>query len=419
MPARRLLLASCLFVPAFVAAIAGQIYQDTLPIAHPAIQYLESRVDDPVARLAQQLERGAVTLDYRPDGNGYLPSLLQRLSVNTDSQTLVFSRTSFQAAKISPRNPRAVYFTDNVAVGFVRGGDVIELAALDPRQGVIFYTLNNQATASPAFVRRDVCLRCHNGPATAGVPGLFVSSVFPSPSGTPETRGAIVTDHRTPFPDRYGGWYVNGYHGESRHRGNAVAPNPAEPEVLERIGTQNLSTLTGRVDTRGYLSAVSDIVALLTFEHQTQMTNLITRLGWEARIARRDLKAGIEDLVSYMLFSDEAPLTDPVQGVSSFSRTFPERGPRDRRGRSLRDFDLRKRLFRYPLSYMIYDAAFDAMPDVVRDVVYRRLYDVLTGKDAGPKFAALSADDRGAILEILRETKPTLPDYWLRPVSGR
>jgi hypothetical protein len=420
MTERRLLLASLVFVSAFVAASAGQVvYQDTLPIAHPKIQYFGSHLDDPVARLAGQLERGTVTLDYRQDGNGYLASLLQRLGINTDSQALVFSKTSFQAARISPRNPRAIYFADDVAVGFVHGGDVIELAALDPRQGVIFYTLNTQASAKPALARRDVCLRCHNGPATAGVPGMFVSSVFPSPSGTPETAGAIVTDHRTAFQDRWGGWYVNGRHGASRHRGNAVAPNPAEPEVLERAGTQNLADLTGRVNTSGYLSPVSDIVALLTFEHQTQMTNLLTRLGWEARIGERDLKPDIENLVSYMLFADEAPLTDPVQGVSSFSKTFPERGPRERRGRSLRDFDLRTRLFRYPLSYMIYDPAFDALPDAVRDAVYRRLHDVLTGAPAGPRFRALNAGDRRAIVEILRETKPALPEYFRPPEGGR
>jgi hypothetical protein len=419
MSERSLLLASILLVSAFVAASAGQVaYQDTLPIAHPAIQYMGSQLDDPVARLSRDIAGGAAALDYRPGGHGYLPSLLQRLGVNTDSQTLVFSKTSFQAPKISPRNPRAIYFADDVAVGFVHGADVIELAALDPRQGVIFYTLNNQPDTPPAFARRDVCLRCHNGPATAGVPGLFVSSVFPSPSGAPETRGAIVTDHRTPFQDRYGGWYVNGGHGGARHRGNAVAPNPAAPEVLERIGTQNLSSLTGRIETSRFLSPVSDIVALLTFEHQTQMTNLITRLGWEARIAQRDVQPAIDDLVSYMLFVDEPPLTDPVHGVSSFSRTFAARGPRDRHGRSLRDFDLRTRLFRYPLSYMIYDQSFDALPDVVREAVYRRLYGVLTGRNASPAFVKLSADDRRAILDILRETKPALPDYWRGAVSA-
>jgi hypothetical protein len=410
---RLLLVSTLLLAAAFAAASARQlVYQENLPIAHPAIRYFETPPDDPVAHLAQRLSGATIALDFEPDGSGYLPGVLRRLGVNIDTQALVFSKTSVQAEKISPRNPRAIYFTDDVAVGFVRGGDVIELAALDPRQGIIFYTLNNQAAAAPAFERRDTCLRCHQGPATAGVPGLFVSSVFPRPSGTPDPGGAIVTDHRTAFRDRWGGWYVNGRHGDARHRGNAVALNPAQPNRLETEGTQNLATLATRVDTSKYLNPVSDIVALLTFEHQTQMTNLMTRLGWEARIGQRDVHAGVEELVAYMLFADAAPLTDPVQGASSFSRTFPARGPHDRRGRSLRDFDLRKRLFKYPLSYMVYSAAFDALPDSVREQVYRRLYDVLTETDRSEHFAALTHDDRRTILEIVRETKPTLPAYW-------
>jgi hypothetical protein len=201
-----------------------------------------------------------------------------------------------------------------------------------------------------------------------------------------------------------------------------VAPNPARPDVLETAGTQNLRNLAGRVDINGYLSPVSDIVALLTFEHQTQMTNLITRLGWEARIAQYDsktaaitpaLQSSVDALVAYLLFADEAPLSDPVEGVSSFRRTFAERGPRDHHGRSLREFDLRTRLFRYPLSYMVYDAAFDALPGPVLDRVYRRLFDVLTEQDDESRtFARLTRADRRAIFEILKDTKSNLPAYW-------
>ena len=116
-------------------------------------------------------------------------------------------------------------------------------------------------------------------------------------------------------------------------------------------------------------------------------------------------------MVKYMLFADEAPLKAPVTGVSTFTKTFPQRGPRDKQGRSLRDFDLKTRLFRYPLSYMIYSAAFDALPDMARERVYRRIFDVLTGKDQSKTFARLSAENRRAALEILRETKPNVPAY--------
>jgi hypothetical protein len=163
----------------------------------------------------------------------------------------------------------------------------------------------------------------------------------------------------------------------------------------------------------------------MTLEHQTRMTNLITRVGWETRIAQQEgelddatmrakIDAGVEALVTYMLFAGEATLYDPVEGVSTFTKTFAARGPRDRQGRSLRDFDLKRRLFKYQLSYMIYSEAFDAMPDTAKDRVYRRLFEVLSGEDKSEKFAKLSLDDRANILAILRDTKPNLPSYWSR-----
>ena len=425
MSAKSLVSGSCtvLVCAAVALASASQTYLDNLPTDHPAIRYGEGALDNPVAHLAGQVERGTVTLDFGEDGFGYLPSLLDHLDVPVDSQVLVFSKTSFQEAKISPRTPRAVYFNDAVAVAFLRGGEVIELAATDPGHGVVFYTLDARQSDPPRFARPDVCLRCHQGPATLGVPGLYVGSVYTSASGRPDFRlGSIVTDHRTQFEDRWGGWYVNGLHGDLRHRGNATARDPSTPDAADPEGTQNLIALTRKFDTSLHLSPASDIVALMTLEHQTQMTNVMTRVGWEARIAQHDgdrdaetgarLNARVEQIVTYMLFADEALLGEPIHGVSAFAETFPERGPRDRRGRSLRDFDLQRRLFRYPLSYMVYSSAFDAMPGIVRERVYERLYEVLTGSDRSDTFTRLSDEDRQAILEILRETKPELPESW-------
>jgi hypothetical protein len=389
----RLLVALAAVAP----AASAQVYADNLPVDHPAIRYFQSPLDDPVARLSKRIGSGEVKLPFREGGLGFLPGLLEALGVNPDSQALVFSKTSFQASKISPRNPRAIYFSDNVAVGFVPGGEELEVAALDPKQGIVFYTLDAR---KPEFTRRDTCLQCHQGPATMGVPGIFVGSVFPNSAGSPSASGAIITDHRTPFADRWGGWYVNSKRGEQKDRANSVAFNPAEPQALEALP---------KFAAAGYLTPVSDIVALMTFEHQTQMLNLITRLGWEARmgVPQTELDSALNATVDYMLFTGEAPLKEPIEGVSTFTKTFPARGPRDRMGRSLRDFDLQRRLFRYPLSYLIYSEAFDALPDPVRVQVYRRLYGVLTGDDF-----RLSKVDQRAILEILCDTKKNLPAYW-------
>lgn len=380
---------------ALAPSAPAQTYADNIPVDHPAIHYSTGPLDNPVSRLQAQLENAQTHLDFSEGGPGYLPSLLKHLGVNVDSQALVFSKTSFQSQKISPRNPRAIYFADDVAIGFVRGGDVLELASLDPLQGIVFYTLAAGKTDRPHFTRRQECLKCHQGPATLGIPGIFVGSVFPGSSGLPDRSGAIITDHRTPFEDRWGGWYVNALHGEQPDRANSVAPDPEEPQKLE-----TLPSLFKTFNSTGYLSAVSDIVALMTFEHQTQMTNLMIRLAWQSRIDPSRLDASIDALVHYMLFADEAPLKEPIQGVSTFTESFPKRGPRDRQGRSLRDFDLQTRLFRYPLSYMIYSPSFDALPEPVRARIYERIYK--------------SGRCSRAVFEILRDTKPGVPSYFAR-----
>jgi hypothetical protein len=149
--------------------------------------------------------------------------------------------------------------------------------------------------------------------------------------------------------------------------------------------------------------------------HQTHVHNMITSGVYEIRDAIQQgltakmsevIKDAGEPIVRTMLFSDEAPLTEQVAGTSGFAAEFTSRGPRDSKGRSLRDFDLKHRLMHYPLSYLVYSKSFDQMPADLKDYVVRRFREVLTGQDKSPEFAHLSADDRQAILEILHETKP-------------
>jgi hypothetical protein len=381
----------------------------TLVSVIPAVAQTPA-IEDPVSRLEKRLERGEAALEFRAGAGGYLASLLKELGVNVDSQVLVFSKTSLQQDRISPRNPRAVFFNDNVSVGSVPGGEILELASLDPVRGVVFHTLDVHESTQPRFARKvEECTKCH-GPVSTFSPGLMVATVYAGPDGTPIYLGAKslfdTTDHRTPFENRWGGWYVTGTHGSQHHLGNAVTPDPSRPLELEESGTQNRRSLADKIDVSRYLAPTSDIVALMTLEHQTRMTNLITSIGARARPGGKSadgLAEAIEELVSYMLFADEAPLREPVEGVSTFTKTFPQRGPRDSRGRSLRDFDLQRRLFRYPVSYMIYSESFDALPDPVRDRILRRMFNQLTSEDTS---------DRRAALEILVETKPNLPEYW-------
>jgi hypothetical protein len=387
-----------------------------IPSDLPAIDYPNTPTLDPGELLNRKLMAGEAKIAYDPKW-GYLPGLLKAFDVNPDSQVLVFSKTSFQAVRISPRQPRAIYFNDNVTIGHVQDSDVLELATLDPKQGYVFYTFEDKKSDHPVFDRRDICLSCHHGPATAGVPGIMVASVYPDSSGMPFARlGMPATDHRTRFQDRWGGWYVTGTHGGQQHRGNAVARDRNAPDVLDLRDSQNLLSLSKKFDTDPYIQKTSDLVALLTLEHQTRMTNLLTRIGWRYRVGD-DVTADIEATVTYMLFADEAPLLDTVKGASTFQDTFPKRGPRDAKGRSLRDFDLQKRLFRYPLSYMIYSEVFDALPTPARDRIYKRLLEVLTAKTPEQKFAKLTPETKRAILEIVAATKPAAPKAWRDAVT--
>lgn len=348
---------------------------------------------------------------------------------------MVFSKTSFQSTRISPHNPRAVFFNDDVYVGWVRSGDVIEVAATDPQLGGVFYRLEQKKTARPKFVRDNECLQCHVSTATKNVPGFQVRSVYPDESGYPLLQlGSHVTSDASPFEERWGGWYVIGTHGAARHSGNTTFTEISRPEKPEQLTGGNLTSLAGRVDLTGYVSSHSDIVALLVLEHQTQIHNLLTRLNYETRLAlhnqevmnralgqppdqssestQRRIARAADELIKGLLFVDEVKLPAQVKGTTRFAEEFAARGPKDKRGRSLRDFDLQQRLFRYPCSYLIYSEAFDALPKPAIDYVYRKLWLILTGGEAEKTYQSLAPGDRQAILEILRATKRNLPDYY-------
>ena len=406
-----------------------------LPFESAPINYLTAPLDDSVARLQAKLDRGEATLHY-DDQHGYLVDVLRELGIPESSQMLVFSKTSFQRSKISRRAPRAVYFNDDTYVGFCQNGEVVEVSTADPQQGAVFYTLRQQKTDKPAFQRQTHdCLQCHASSKTQDVPGHLVRSVFPDASGMPVfNAGTFTTSHESPLKERWGGWFVTGTHGHQKHMGNVIVTNRQRPELLETAAGANVTDLATLVETAPYLTPHSDIVALMVLEHQVRMHNLITATNYHARMAlhyeeainkalgrpadylsestRRRYESPAEKLLRYMLFVDETPLEGSISGTSKFAEEFAARGPRDRGRRSLRDFDLERRLFKYPCSYEIYSAAFDAMPEVVKDYIYRRLHAVLIGQEQSSDFARLSAADRRAILEILADTKPGLPDYF-------
>jgi hypothetical protein len=365
-----ILLASIAYLSAPASAQIAVRNQGYIPFSDPPINYRSNDLSDPVAKLQQQLERGKASLVYEPE-HGYLRSVLQLLQVPVDSQTLVFSKTSFQYPKISPEHPRALYFNDDVYVGSVHEGKAIEIVSFDPRQGAIFYLLDEHKVDHPVFQRAELdCTQCHIAAGTRGVPGVLLRSVYPTTTGTlvPGTR-SLITDQESPLSERWGGWYVTGDLAGAAHMGNAVVPDkqpvstpdgvppPAgngssgetptggspprgsstgsTPTGVPSTGTQ-LEALAKPFDASTYLSRDSDVVAHLVLAHQTQMHNLITLTNYKTRLAlysqtdpaanpggtpaadatdapipeatRRQFERPAEQLLRYMLFSKQAPL---------------------------------------------------------------------------------------------------------------
>ncbi len=402
------------------------------------IKYSEAKPSNAITRLQERLDAGQAKLTY-DDEFGYLPSVLNELKVSKTSQTLVFSKTSLQRQRIHPRTPRALYFNDDVYIGYCHNGDLVEISVADPTLGAVFYSLDQEATAKPKFTRHtDNCLICHGSSHTQQVPGHMVRSVYPDAGGYPIlSSGTYRIDHTSPFRQRWGGWYVSGTHGKQSHLGNLIiasSEDKTDPENADNSSGQNVKDLSTKLNTSRYLTPHSDIVALMVLEHQGMAHNLLTRANFETRAAlhyeaalnrelkqpadhrwdstKSRIKSAAEPLVRYLLFSGEAPLTEQVAGTSGFAENFATAALKDSRGRSLRDFDLQTRLFKYPCSYLIYSPSFDALPDEVKEYTFKRIFEILISDDTSREFSHLSKSDRQAILEILRETKPNLPPYW-------
>jgi hypothetical protein len=386
----------------------------------PAVGYSTTPLNNAVVEVNKKIQDGTVQLAF-DRRSGFLRSALEALQIPVDSQLLVFSRASLQRKRINEQNPRALFFNDRVALGWVRDGELIEVAAQDAREGIVFYTLEQRPVERPEFKRALTCLACHLSGDTLGVPGMLM---FSTTAAANAPARSAMTDHRMPLASRWGGWYVTGRSGAIRHRGN-------EAEAVASRGPTQLASMHGYFDEDGYQAMSSDIAALLVLSHQVHMTNLLTRAGWEARAADPALHApfvaapgeadriarmmaGVAaEVVDYLLFVDEAPLGDRAESTSGFAERFAASGPRDAKGRSLHELDLTRRLLKYPCSYLIYSDAFDALPPAAKDPIYRRMWEVLSGGETGERYrAALSLGDRQAIVEILRETKPDLPLYF-------
>ncbi len=412
------LLLLCAFI---VAAEDFQGATHLTPFDEDLIAYSKTEARGPIPRLQRQIEAGKTRLEFEPE-HGFLLALLRELKIDPNSQMLVFSKTSFQRERISPQNPRALYFNDEVYVGYVHGSPLLEIASVDPKLGAVFYTLDQERSVAPKFARNDQCLECHASTKSLGVPGHLVRSFACDENGVVDlSRGTSLVTHRTPLLERWGGWYVTGSSGGEAHRGNLIGK--AAYDRLEKTGqgAGDVSDLSRFFDVKEYPAAGSDIVALMVLEHQSHMHNYITRLSYESRMALQQfghlnyLKGKLDAFLRYLLFTEEAALSSPIKGNPEFAKNFSASGPKDNRGRSLRDLDLQTRLFKYPCSYLIYSEAFDSLPGPLKELIYQRLWNILSGADSNPAFQKIPQQSRVAIREILAGTKSDLPKCWGNP----
>ena len=396
----------------------------------PPTLYSTTEPENLISRLQARIDGGELQLlgDQEQDT---LRRCLEALGVSVDTQVLVFSKTSLQRNRIHPASPRALYFSDDTYVGWVPGG-LLEIATTDPKLGLVFYRLDiRRAARPPRFDRDNDCLSCHAGPHTRQWPALIIRSVFPDASGEPIARaGSFLTDHTSPLAERWGGWYVTGQHGAARHMGNAIAHEDGHEIRLDREAGANVSRLEDRLSTERYLRADSDLVALMVLEHQVTMHNLLAEGALRVRrwlhyqtalqqelgepvtpeptgTALRVIETETRRILDGLLFRNEASLAEGgVSGHPEFPVAFRANRRADAQGRSLKDLNLRTRLFEYRCSYLIHSDAFTRLPAPLRTRIYRALQRGLDSAAPEAPFEHLAADERRAISEILTATQP-------------
>jgi len=409
--------------------------QDRPDYEQPPVSYSATAPHDALAKLRQRIATSELV--FSGDEKQSLRTLLDALSVPVASQLLVFSKTSLQRGRIRPEQPRALYFSDSVYVGWVPGGQM-EVTAIDPQLGPVFYSVELAAARNqPPKIERDSdCLRCHGGTYVRDIPGLFARSLYTAASGEPMLRhGTLLVDDETPFEQRWGGWYVTGYRGTTAHRGNVCGAEQGEQLVFNPT-PRRPEELMAFCNTADYLKGTSDVVALLVFQHQLAMHNSITAAGFTARkmmAYQHELQMAlkepvtdepaydsvksvyasvVQDVIDHLLFRRAAPLPEGVVGNPEFKQAFTQGAPRSMAGHALKDLQLHERLLAQRCSFLIYSESFRALPVTLKLRILDRLQDVLRSREPQDRYAYLPAEEKQRIFDILIETHPDAKQRW-------
>ncbi len=388
------------------------------------INYYESEAVDPVAAFFADPEN--VRAWEKSGRSSFLTDFMEAFDIPPSSQSLVFSKTSLQASRIRPRNPRAVYFNDEIYVAWVPGGDLLEVSVPSPETGTNFYTIEMDGSRPELIRETHDCLQCHGGSFTRDVPGHLVRSVYPDLSGQPIFKaGTRLMDSSTPIHERWGGWLVTGT--DMPHRGNRIySETHSEAEAHSAFTIDD-------VPKNGYLSNGSDVVAQLILAHQAKLHTLIADLTLSTRRAFHDqkvmdellkrdepisestarrIKNASDKVLQEMFFVNAAEIQKIDQRQSPFAESFSRRGPKDSKGRSLFKLRLNRRIFRYPFSYIVYTDTFNNLPPAALDYLWAEIERILDPLNRYDGYEHLSRRDKVTIKEILLETHPAARNYW-------
>lgn len=402
------------FLPLIATVAMGALgrAEGVLDFTAPPHNYWQRQPQDVCTQLAAKVESGEVTLDTSSEKT-FASSVLDALDVPVSSQLLVYSATSLQSARCNPNSPRALYFNEDAYVAVVLGGRV-EMLGVDPELGGIFYAFSKaQPGVKPTVERSTQCFNCHAGNGSGRVPGFVIESVAPILSGASyESYRHDEQGHQVPLSRRFGGWYVTSAKSFGETKANLLARTTPRGVEIVRVKPDEMW------DTTRHLLPTGDILPQLVHEHQVGFDNRVFQAAYLNReiaakssalapedTARLDAKA--RELVRYILFADEAKLpSGGIAGDQQFMRDF-QRNKKPVGSASLKDFDLRTRMFKYRCSYMLYTSQWQKLPGVVKSRVYAGMKRALSGEDRD--FAYLGADERRTIVTILRATLPAWP----------
>ncbi len=408
-----------------LAAAAPQGYHRRAPN-----RYLRTAADNAATALDARLARGEIDLAAHGP-RGRLRALLRALGIPESSQTLVFSKTSLQRHRVSPQNPRAIYFGPDAYVGWIPGAAALEIAVGDPALGLVFYTLSQDPAAPARLVRDDSCLDCHAADRTADEPGLLLRSVFPDAGGDPiASAGEAEVSTATPIAERWGGWLVTGrFDGAHRGNGTAVRDDGGDWRVPPRPAA-DLGAFADAFDPDAYPVATSDVGALLVLEHQVTVHNVLVRASMQMRFAlaqeeawhettgetgtrpatERVAEALAREIAEALLLAHEPALADRNAAPDpAFAAAFAAQWPVDADGVRLGALDLSRRTFALPLSPMVHAPAFAALPEDLRRRALRRLF-VAIEQGTPPGGVEMTTAERLWLRDHLRGTVPDWPE---------